>query len=439
MDVGAQSGGLDQALLQRLVGLLLKSSRWLDLITRQLAPKLNITESHLLYELVSQPNSSASDLSKQLHIGKSTVSRSLAALRGKGLVEMRVTGTDRRFKQLLVTDRGREELKADINLRNEQVREFSRRLSAREQAEVCQLLRLLADAFQAPLLSQNSEDEPLKVQIRRLTRVMGFLSNDALGTGLSVEWCHVLYLAGLEEQGISLKRLDEMLPFDKSMTSRLVSTMQAKRWVSKLRLGTDRRAYMVCLTPGGIKRRFEMLSQASASLEAAISKLPADYLPRALDLFEILLPAAPEREMVRSHEPAVRSLKSEEERKLGRAFLIEQIFRQGLQYETPEVLLGKGSLSFALYYLGEIVALLEIVKDGQQAKVQNFICKQASLPQMVKQLLLVGLEAAVSRYRVRKIFSESKPCLEAFSELHAGTQNGTYSFDIESLLQLLKA
>lgn len=393
----------------RLFELILRFNRRLTFIIGRLAPPLTLNESHTLGEIGRRQLVTAAEIGRNLVLEKSIVSRLLASLEKRGLITSESSPADGRLKYLKLTASGRELFEEDDKLRSEQVRLCVAALSAYEQADLAYLLNVMADAFQASGVPLQPSDHPLKIQIRRLTRAMGFLGNDLLGTGFSVQKCQILCLMNENPPGLSMAALKEQVPYESSMLSRLVSSLHAAKLICKHSAAGDRRRVDISLSTEG-KNLWRRKSTLAG--EKIIESLSAEK-PEQIEHFATLLDKflGGKRLLAGIHGENyvdVRLLNSDEQMRIGRAFLVQELVRNGLHGNLPERILSRQSLCLAAFRGDEMKSVLELGKLKGQWRILNFaLASDAAQTDLAVKLLANGFDALFMRRSAERIFVDA--------------------------------
>lgn len=121
--------------------------------TRFLGSDYSVTETRILFELISHGDCNAKDIITDLHIDKSYMSRIIKSFENKGLITKKVSEKDRRAYIIHLTDRGIEETQTLISRTNLQIGELISNLELDECNEICQAMDLITD-----YLSGNNEE-----------------------------------------------------------------------------------------------------------------------------------------------------------------------------------------------------------------------------------------------------------------------------------------
>ena len=332
----------------QLFDLVLRFNRRLEHITKKLAPELLINENHLLGELRAHPSITAHDLSRSLQMEKSMLSRMLAAIEKRGLAEAAVSKDDRRRKFLSLTPKGIAALEHDNRVRDQQVIQCIAALDQAEERELQMLLRKLADGFNSAALEGAEWENPVKIEIRRLTRSLGMLGDDYLGCGMSVENCQILNLVsqgGLSQRDQSSARcrmseLRQILPYEFSILSRMVSHLSATGLIEKEPGSKDRRQIILRLSAAGRARNQSNIEIGGNTLAAAMKQFGPQQVDRLCELIEKFVAddiqvASSSGARIIGDDAALR--------KEARAFVLAELVRRGLERDAPETILAAKS------------------------------------------------------------------------------------------------
>ncbi|WP_459611901.1 MarR family winged helix-turn-helix transcriptional regulator [Corynebacterium urogenitale] len=109
---------------------------------------LTYNEASILSTIRDNPALSSNDLATALQSDKSTISRQVSILKGKGLVEKRKREDNRRINEIVLTEQGRSLLAHSDKLWGQRV---ARRLRGWEPQEIEDFLRLLRQYNHVPL------------------------------------------------------------------------------------------------------------------------------------------------------------------------------------------------------------------------------------------------------------------------------------------------
>ena len=118
--------------------------------------------------------------------------------------------------------------------------------------------------------------------------------------GLSDAQFNVLNVLGPAPEGLSQRALSEVLVVDRSNITGLLDRMEESGWVKRADHPTDRRVYLVTLTPTGRKLWQKVLPEYVAAVQRVTAAVPASDLKQALGTLQHLETAT--REWGNSHE-----------------------------------------------------------------------------------------------------------------------------------------
>lgn len=358
----------------QLYDLFLRFNRRLVSITRRLGPELTLAESHVMGEICQRRLVTPGELIQNINLEKSKVSRILAAFETHNWVKAENSPTDRRVRYQRPTALGVRVFEKDSQIRTEQVSECIAPLNAREQGDLGHYLRIIADGFETTQVNGEPGDHRVKIELRRLTRAMGYMNNDFLGNGLPVEECQILHLTYCADGAIGITQLRERLPYEFSALSRMISRLEMRSLLQKNAAAADRRHVEVSLTEKGRKKAEANIAHGGGRVldalvsqdEHAINGLIA-ILEKFLVDDRVLKISAP-----RDGYEFV-TLKNDRERRSGRAFLIETIVRTNMQHEASEMMLGAKSICTALLLNGAMIGVAEVQRRQPLWTLRNCV------------------------------------------------------------------
>ncbi len=119
---------------------------------------LSIPQIGALFRIFQRGNRNVSDIGEELGITNAAASQMLERLVQQGLILRSEDPTDRRQKQIVLTDKGRQILRESIQARQLWMEELSQVLSPDEQSQVTDALHILIN--KARELEQHPELKP---------------------------------------------------------------------------------------------------------------------------------------------------------------------------------------------------------------------------------------------------------------------------------------
>jgi DNA-binding MarR family transcriptional regulator len=388
-----------------LFDLFLAFNRRLLSITRRLSPPLTLSESHILGEILQQKIINSSLLIKNLHIEKTKVSRIIASFTEKEWITSQPSVTDKRVRYFTVTNEGARVFFNDNQYRNQQVQECLIPLTQGQRKDLAQFLNGMADKLQASPISPVANEPLCKIEIRRLTRALGYLGDNLMNSGMPADECQVLHLVHRDGDCISMGSLKEFLPYEMTMISRLTSDLEHRNFLRKNPLPYDKRHVQVLLTNAGSDRAEKNLTQGGEKLLSSIANLSK----ASQDQFTSLL----KRFLIEGVEPyveehsrkfVVSKIKTEEARQQARSFLIKTLAQQQLDHELRETLLHPDNICYQLSVFGETRAVCEISTINHHGQLVYFVSALSTTDlSWARELLLISAKEILEDRAIKQI------------------------------------
>jgi DNA-binding MarR family transcriptional regulator len=258
------------------------------------APSLNFHEQTVLLTLFAEPDQNVSDIVSALGLEQSWVSRIIASLEKRGLVKGIPSPTDRRSKQLKLTDPGREVLrKVDLFLAQVMTKMLEP-LTHAERDELRQVMDLLADGLGSPRYVPREESHPFDVTMSRITSGIGILGESVFGSGLNNTQIQVfVVLHESSDKDVQISDIEQLVPYDMSTVSRTVAAFQKKGWVQKERSKADKRSFIISLSSAGDEKYHEYRRLADKFLSDGLLRATGSQADRAIELLQKLTTQVP--------------------------------------------------------------------------------------------------------------------------------------------------
>lgn len=147
--------------------------RELGVLNNQFSEVGSVTQCHALLELERHKMLTANQLSKLLHVEKSSISRMLKELLNKDYCIQQTDPHDNRHKLISLTENGKQAIAKLNQLADKQVSRALVKLSPEEQALVTKSMLLYAKALQQTRVSDQIQIRALdKTDIPKLTRII---------------------------------------------------------------------------------------------------------------------------------------------------------------------------------------------------------------------------------------------------------------------------
>ncbi len=347
--------------------LCLKLHRLFRLIQRQnrfvaSAPSsgLSLFESHVLLEVGARQPLSCGALLAVLHCDQGRLSHTIAKLQRAELLRVAADASDRRRRELTLTDGGRRTLRTIDQTADGQVERSLAPLSGSERALIGELYARIGDGWRAPAAQSRSGEHALRAAQRRITRCFGLLGDSAFESGMASSAFQVLAFLAEHGGASAVKTIAAALALRKSNLSAILAAQRAAGLVEQLTDAGDRRHQRVSLTARGSAKLAAIECRAAAALEQAL------HGSRVAELSKMV--AALERyAMNGATTGAYRDLKisrSVGEQAEARAFMLRNLVRLGLEGYAPALLCGSGSETYQAHHETQLVAAVHLVGRG---------------------------------------------------------------------------
>jgi len=381
-----------------LYPLFLAFNRRLLSIFRALSSPVSPRIGHILAAVADKPGITAKEIGGITGIEKSSVSRALRWIIGRELVSERANDADHRSKELFLTAAGGVVLSIDSRILN---REFDIAVAPLDEPKIEELrvfLAGIADSLETPAVNPRPDDHPIKREVRRLTRGMGFIGNSCMSTGLPVEECQVLQLARERNGVIPMTTLCQTVPYDTSATSRLISDLAERGLVSKRRSTTDQRLIDVSLTAAGASLAATAAQRGELFIRRALASSASEQVARLADILRAFV-FAPLPTGAAAEPLPVRRLKTKGDMRRGRAYLVEQLVVAGRHHHLSERLLGRNSIIGCIIVDDQPRGLIETRENG----VTEHLVWDEGHPEQERHIVLSLIEWALTTTEATKL------------------------------------
>ena len=350
----------ERNIYRRLIDLLRLHQQRSKFIGSAYGSKLSVLESFILVELDVDSSRSATVLAGILNVEKNMASRAIKRLVQSGYLISRTSQEDRRAKSLKVTAKGQRFLAEHDRFNAVQLAELTGNLSGGELGDLQHYFRVLADGCGAAPATLRPNENPLLVEMRRLSRTFRIFGANIVGTTYSpLEW-QIMSEIAFSSAGVRGKELTEMLTVPANTISQLLTRFEERGMLRRTADSADRRSRKLTLTPLGTRELEKIESSGEAMLRRGLSSLDDRQIRGFIDVFAKYLglgSAAEEgvfREQIR-----LSALQSEEQRCAARGFLVSWYLRLNQLNHMPEILVAQSSVNYALYQGSAIVGVAE--------------------------------------------------------------------------------
>lgn len=333
---------------------------------------LGITESSALQEVLARPNGiTSAELSKALVLTPVKISRLVKSMMQDGLIKRELRGSR---LTIVATERGTNVF-FDAHRNTQAI--FSaayERVPAGHRAAFVESLQTFCDDMGAAQATTLPLDPPLMNEVRRITRVCGFLARDAFGSGRApLEW-HVLHLICNQQDRTSCATLASTLGTTHTTMTTVLNRMEKQGWIERSLSEADARERRLSLTDDGKAELSRVDHFGIVLVEKGLKRIKLDRLQQFVSDFHAYT-GIPESDGKISIGSAISIARLERtELPQARGFVIEQRLKQRMLEAIPGYLLSDDHLNFAIRKGKELLAVFEFrtpPRSGALALVQG--------------------------------------------------------------------
>ena len=313
-------------------------------ITEAHGSGLGLTESHLLIEVSGNPELTAKDFVEIVGLDQSSVSRTVNGLTKRKLLVQTPSPADKRRKNLSLSPEGKEAVKSKDKQSEKMIEQFESNLSSSERKTLLHYLTLLADGLEGAKSVVRKEESPFRPQIRRLTRVLGFLGNDFMESSISSAQWQLLTEISNFNGTISSLELGKIMNLAPTTISINLSRLEDAGLISKTLSETDKRKRELELSTTGRKVLAEISQRANKRLSLALESLSSKELEQFLSLLKRFV-----RIDSSDDNYSFAPISSDKERHEARVLCIQNLVDNNLTSHIRETVLSKTNPVFGLY------------------------------------------------------------------------------------------
>lgn len=310
---------------------------------------LSPAETHFLLELDADSEHSVSSLAVLLRVDQSFSSRLAHELVRRKLIAVQQSSGDGRRKRLTITPAGRSLMKVIDQASTARYENFSETLNEREKRQLVELFKLIADGYGHPDCHSRSSDSEYRVQQRRITRCFGMLGEHVFGSSLSSSAWQLLAETVLSPVAPRPGELADLLSLAQNSLSSLIKTMTQKKLIVGQQDPDDRRSISLHALPQGRRVYTGIETAAESQLASALSAVKPAVVQQYLQVLQKFIG---ERDATLPPMPQhfeFEVLKSAEDRRLARGFLVRSAVAAGFEENLPDTLVGEEHTSFRFF------------------------------------------------------------------------------------------
>lgn len=341
----------------------------------EVAEGLSFLDEATLRFLASPGQKNIFELAALLSVERSWMSRVIATLEDRKLVRSSVSNTDRRAKQVQLTEVGREVLHALNRVVDGIIQELLRDLSTEQQKTLAFLLQKLSDGIGVSSPGSFEGASEIHLQFSRLIRSLDVGGENVLGSGISITQLQILdVLSVAGEQAGQIRDIAVRVPYDQSTTSRAIATLKKRNFITSKQSVNDKRRTTLTLSASGKRQISVYRDIAEQFFENGLRFFTAREKKELLQIIEKASSEVPRQ----FYEPIGGGyeyipLLRDEQRNEAESFLRQQ------QISPAQFSLADAHTVSVLRRNGDICALLvtsERLETGKEGRVFSIACAE---------------------------------------------------------------
>ncbi len=325
-------------------------------------------ESNTLPEIEANPGINLVELKNRLHLDQVSTTRLIQGLAHDGLVTQEKSKTDRRFKEIKLTAKGRKlfEISSERALAIHQ--SALERVPAKQRKLFVSLFRKFNDALGAEAAAELPGDAATMREVRRISRALGLLSRNMFGHAecSAIEW-YTLDL--LSQPGASSHVVDlaDLLGAPTKTFAALVQRLVTRGIIKQSINAQDNRYRTITLTPAGKALYRKRRAAAEKLLSTALLKLSTPERRTITHLFSLYTGMnLPAEGTVIASSLLLRRISDESLLPEARAFIYRERVKQELVLTQSTDLLGEKSVTYAAWLNEKMVAVASFIPSQRQ-------------------------------------------------------------------------
>jgi DNA-binding MarR family transcriptional regulator len=249
-------------------------------IANSYGSKLGLLELAVLSEIKNNPNISSHEIANRTHSSAVRISRCIGSLQKSALVQK---GPRNKQLKIIVTKRGWDFFTKAYSLECEVFRKAYERLPKNLYKSFENGIKQINNKLQASQAVRLDEDPPFLSEIRRLTRVLGFLSGNPYNFKqiTSLEW-HILrafYAAQSSSKTLNAKTIARQFAISQQTIFSVLQRMEKLSYIRKTPTLDGREKALVICNAGEILME-NFLTHARSLLRFALADLSDDAVKK---------------------------------------------------------------------------------------------------------------------------------------------------------------
>ena len=325
-------------------------------------------ESNTLPEIEANPGINLVELKNRLHLDQVSTTRLIQGLAKEGLVTQEKSKTDRRFKEIRLTAKGRKMFELSSARAFATHQSALERVPAKQRKLFVSLFRKFNDALGAEAAAELPSDAATMREVRRISRVLGLLSRAMFGHAecSAIEW-YTLDLLSRPGASSHVVDLADLLGAPTKTFAALVQRLISRGFIKQSVNAQDNRYRTITLTPAGKSLYRKRRAAAEKLLGEALSKIPQSERRTLTELFSLYTGMnLPSEGTVVAASLLLRRLSNADLLPEARAFIYRERVKQGLVDSTSTDLLGESSVTYAVWLNDKMVAVASFTPSTRQ-------------------------------------------------------------------------
>ncbi len=358
------------AAIEAIYTCLIHMQRNHDYVCRGYISEFTLFDNHLMVEILADANLVASDLVKMLRVDKVYLSRALARLEAADMLRMIPEARDKRRKNILISEHGKQTLQRMDAVANVQMQKFCRRLSLAEQGRLRDQFDNMATALDIPPSALRADEHHLRRGIRRFTRAVGLLSDTVFGISdcSSLNW-HVLVCLDEADDAMASADIAAYVPAPLALVANTLQRFLQRGWITQAADTRDRRKLLSKITQAGLTELAAIKKRACEIFVHGTQQWSDEELREFAYLCGCYASEGlPDTgSAVLQESIAVHRLTAANDLREARIFLIRELPGAGFPAVIPTAIIDPKNAIFALTQNGSIAAVLELPGNNPQA------------------------------------------------------------------------
>lgn len=244
----------------------------------------DLLDSHILSEVEALGVTRFSELVTCFNLGKSLITRRLAALEKLGYLVSKANVNDSRMYDLSITQKGKHLMREIDHVANMLMEQHIRNFSKVEIANLSKLISRFASNLDIPNSAVRQNDLGLRAEMRTMARAMSIVGKEFMKSGISSTLWQILIYIRYSRSQLSIIDLANMLGMSHAGISKSILTLKNNKLIKKSK-ALDQRKVFLAITDKGK----EVLSQVDSSAQVHINTAVANFSSSELNQFVILL------------------------------------------------------------------------------------------------------------------------------------------------------